>query len=480
MSLAPLIVAVAAVGFARRSLRRRPTIRLRRPIPATEGVIKVNFVEFASLPDLGEPMPARMMLLVDEPGTQRLFVNDMRGPLYSVSHDGKAVTLYLDINAPNWGVQRQFDGQRARIPELRLPSAVQPARHARFRQVLHLHRYRQYVGRGRLQARRRNAYARHGAAGMDGQEPGRRDLRRRRAARVDAVRAALRQPQRRPARLQSACLAGQCRISGCSTWALPTAAAAAIRSTSRRTSPRRSARCSASTRSAPTARTASTASRRTIRTSATTIPPRSAKSTRPGCAIRSASRGTRRNGNLFVADIGQNIVEEVSLITKGANLGWNDWEGSFRFISREAREPRRPAQRSEDGRIPIVEYGQPDPLLQPQSAVTMGSVYRQKTIPQLANLLVFGDNPSGEVFYINADKLPSGGQDRDPQNPVQRERHTKTLLQSGQGKERRAGQAGSTRADLRFGEGPNGEIFLLTKRDGVDPDVGALTAVVSR
>ena len=41
-----------------------------------------------------------------------------------------------------------------------------------------------------------------------------------------------------------------------------------------------------------------------------------------------------QNGNLFLADIGQNIVEELSLVTAGANLGWNDWEGSFGFISR--------------------------------------------------------------------------------------------------------------------------------------------------
>ena len=46
------------------------------------------------------------MLLVDEPGTRRLFVNDMRGPLYSVSYDGKTVALYLDINAPEVGRQR--------------------------------------------------------------------------------------------------------------------------------------------------------------------------------------------------------------------------------------------------------------------------------------------------------------------------------------------------------------------------------------
>ena len=48
---------------------------------------------------------------------------------------------------------------------------------------------------------------------------------------------------------------------------------------------------------------------------------------------------------MFVADIGQNIVEEVSLVTAGANLGWNNWEGSFGFISRDRRQSRQPARR---------------------------------------------------------------------------------------------------------------------------------------
>ncbi len=52
-----------------------------KPIPAVEGAVKVSFVEFAALPDVdGEA--ARMMLLVDEPGTRRLFVSDMHGILY--------------------------------------------------------------------------------------------------------------------------------------------------------------------------------------------------------------------------------------------------------------------------------------------------------------------------------------------------------------------------------------------------------------
>ena len=74
-----------------------------KPIPATEGAIKVSFTEFASLPDIdGEA--ARMMLLIDEPGTRRLFVNDMRGILYSVSYDGKRVAPYLDLRIPRWSV----------------------------------------------------------------------------------------------------------------------------------------------------------------------------------------------------------------------------------------------------------------------------------------------------------------------------------------------------------------------------------------
>ena len=73
--------------------------------PITEGhpAIEVGLVEFATIPN-SDGETARMMLLVDGPGTGRLFVNDMRGPLYSVSYDGRTVTLYLDLHAPHWAV----------------------------------------------------------------------------------------------------------------------------------------------------------------------------------------------------------------------------------------------------------------------------------------------------------------------------------------------------------------------------------------
>ena len=57
-------------------------------------------------------------------------------------------------------------------------------------------------------------------------------------------------------------------------------------------------------------------------------------------------------------------MEEFGLVTAGANLGWNDWEGSFGFTSRA--EVSLTNQRGDATfTYPVVEYGQLDPLLQP-------------------------------------------------------------------------------------------------------------------
>src|SRR2546426_5194568 len=98
LTMVTAVFLVASPGLAQTSTQPFPT-----PIPATDRVVRVNFVEFASLPDIGG-QPAQPMLLVDEPATRRMFVNDMKGPLYSVSYDGRTVVPYIDVNASGWGV----------------------------------------------------------------------------------------------------------------------------------------------------------------------------------------------------------------------------------------------------------------------------------------------------------------------------------------------------------------------------------------
>src|ERR1700716_4030244 len=98
-----LIATIMIVSAARGQSTNDP---FPAPIPAKEGIILVKFVDFAALPNSGDEAP-RMMLLVDEPGTQRLFVHTMKGSIYSVSYDGKTVIQYLDVNAATWGVNVQ-------------------------------------------------------------------------------------------------------------------------------------------------------------------------------------------------------------------------------------------------------------------------------------------------------------------------------------------------------------------------------------
>ena len=90
-----------------------------QPIARNEGVITVTLREFASLPDI-DGVAARMMTLVEEPATRRLFVSDMRGPLYTVSADGKTVTPYLDVNDPKWGVPVQSQGRERGVQSIAL------------------------------------------------------------------------------------------------------------------------------------------------------------------------------------------------------------------------------------------------------------------------------------------------------------------------------------------------------------------------
>jgi hypothetical protein len=110
VTLVALAVAVLAAALPGPADAQTPGDPLPRHIDTQRGLVVAEVVEFATLPDHPEGA-ARMMLLVDEPGTGRLFVNDMWGPLYTVSYDGSTVTEYVDIHNPRWGVGVEAGGR---------------------------------------------------------------------------------------------------------------------------------------------------------------------------------------------------------------------------------------------------------------------------------------------------------------------------------------------------------------------------------
>jgi glucose/arabinose dehydrogenase len=430
------------------------------PIPATDRVIKVNVREFASLPETNGT-PARMMLLVDEPGTRRLFVNDMVGPLYSVSYDGKAVTLYLNLNDPKWNVGVQSMGRERGFQSF--------AFHPQFaesgtRGFGKFYTYTDTTNQGPApDFTTSNATSTHdtvllewtaktpGAATYDGGPP--RELIR------------LRQPFQNhnaghlgfnPTAPRGSSDAGLLYVG--------------VADGGSGGDPMR------------LAQNLGSAFGKILRidplgTSAGKkygIPPGNPFVKTPGALPEIYAYGLRnpqrfgwdsRGGALFVADIGQGTIEEISPVTAGANLGWNDWEGSYRFVNRQAVSLENPRS---DSKVtyPVAEWGQIDPLLMENSAATGVVVYRGTQITQLANLLIFADLPSGEIFYVSADKLPQGGQDAIRRILFDQNGTSKTMLDLIKEKNVAQGKAPAARADLRFGVGPDNQVFLLNKADG--------------
>jgi glucose/arabinose dehydrogenase len=122
----------------------------------------------------------------------------------------------------------------------------------------------------------------------------------------------------------------------------------------------------------------------------------------------------RGSGDLIVADVGQNTIEEINRVTIGGNYGWAVKEGDFMFDRSNGSVGPAPGNRtpgSPAGLIdPIVgtqgtlEYDHGDGI-----SITGGFVYRGTAIPELVGKYVFGDlalrtspvRADGRLFYAD-------------------------------------------------------------------------------
>jgi len=138
----------------------------------------------------------------------------------------------------------------------------------------------------------------------------------------------------------------------------------------------------------------------------------------------------RANGDLWVSDVGQDLLEEINRLPatesgagRGANLGWSDYEGSAPFWSNT--EP--------PGHVrPTVEYRHG---VDSRCSVTGGYVYRGARLPGLSGVYLYSDFCDGTVW---------GYSDTAGAHPIP--------LASG----------APPNSVLSFGQGPDGESYVLT------------------
>jgi hypothetical protein len=453
--------ALAIVASSASTAPAQPTARPLAQIDSIAGLITVSVAEFATIPDLDGIAP-RMMLMIDEPGTKRFFVNDMRGPIYSVSYDGKTVTKYININDSTFGVNVQAQGRERGMQSFAFHPQFahagtpgygkfytwtdsrntagpfdfdHPHTASTHYTVLHEWTAKDAAaptydgGLPREVMTFKHPYANHNggmAVFNPTARPGSADYGLLYLGSADGGSGG--DPQRVSQNLGNA-FGKVLRIDPLG---------------------------------------------RNSRNGKYGIPASNPFVGKPEVLPEIYAYGVRNpqrfawdpaNGTMYLAEIGQNIVEEISTVAAGGNLGWNIWEGSFKYAGRTGVEaaPRDPAMV-----YPVVEYQHDDPLFQRQVAATGVHVFRTDAVPALKNKVLFGDNPSGELFWFDADKLPQGGvtgMHRVLLQPAGGQ-PTKllTLIREKNVQQSRPQQA--TRADLRFGSAADGRLFLLNKADG--------------
>jgi glucose/arabinose dehydrogenase len=439
------------------------------PIETIKGVVSVNFVEFATIPSggaSGMEWP-RMMLLVDEPSTHKMFVNTMQGMLYSLSYDGKAVIPYVDINDPKWGNpvdargnERGFHSfafhpqfaQRGRPGYGKLytwadTSNMTPVADAKPSGEGHAH------DTVLLEWSARDA----SAMIYDGDPP-------REMFRVadpfpnhNGGQIAF-NPLTRPDATDYGLLYVGLADGGSRGPGDPYGHAQNLASAFGKI-----LRLDPLGRNSRNGKYGIPASNPFVN---------DGKDETLGEIYAYGMRNPQRfswdskTGNMYVADIGDQIVEEISPVTRGANLGWNKWEGSFRYADRSVSLDN---PRSEPGLTwPVVEYDHRDPVFPlNRFAITGVFVYRATAIHQLQHLMIFGDNPNGEIFCVDADHLPNGGQSAIRRIMFNDHGTPKNLLQLIREKNAEQGREAALRADLRISVGARAQVFILNKHDGV-------------
>lgn len=161
-----------------------------------------------------------------------------------------------------------------------------------------------------------------------------------------------------------------------------------------------------------------------------------------------------QSGKMFVSNVGQKNIESLNLVEPGHDYGWPIREGNF-LIDPEGDINKIYPLPANDSiykiTYPVAEFDHDE-----GAAISGGLEYWGKAVPQLKGKFLFGDIPSGRLFYVNMADIKQGQQAPIKEWKISMNGDTtslKTLCKC-------------DRIDLHFGRDAGGELYILTKADG--------------
>ncbi len=161
-----------------------------------------------------------------------------------------------------------------------------------------------------------------------------------------------------------------------------------------------------------------------------------------------------KKGEMLTTNIGQANIEAIDIVKKGQNYGWPIREGRFAIHPDTNINNIYPLP-ADDSNLhityPVAVFDHDE-----GNAIAGGFVYEGKDIPELRGKYLFGDIPTGRLFYVNVSDLKQGKSATIKEWFVSfnsKRLSLRTLC-------------GQNRVDLRFAKDDKGEMYLFTKPDG--------------
>ena len=159
-------------------------------------------------------------------------------------------------------------------------------------------------------------------------------------------------------------------------------------------------------------------------------------------------------GHMLASNIGQAKIESVNLVLPGRNYGWAIREGTFRIdphgdINKVYDLPEDDA--SYDITYPAAQYDHDEGL-----AISGGFEYTGTAFPELRGKYLFADMNFGRLYYIDIPDIRPGSLATIKEWKVTVNGAPMTAAEL----------CGCKPVDLRFGKDHNGDVYFFSKRDG--------------
>jgi len=161
-----------------------------------------------------------------------------------------------------------------------------------------------------------------------------------------------------------------------------------------------------------------------------------------------------KSGKMLASNIGQKNIESLNIITPGNDYGWPIREGRFVIEPYGDLKKIYPVPANDSAyhvTYPVAAYDHDE-----GKAISGGFEYWSTTIPDLTGKYIFGDIPTGRLFYVEMADIEKGKQAIIREWKILIDGNPHTLMEL----------CRSKRVDLHFGRDSQGELYLLTKADG--------------